>query len=273
MSDNKFMKIRYDLLDPNPYSRPQYRIDKIKGLVVHFVANPMSLDYENRNFFNNRQYGKDRYGSAHEIIGFDNTVLVCIPDDEMAYHVGASSYMDGIFKRLGTTYPNDCLYGIEFVHPDWTGKPSDVTYKTLIYRLADLCAKYNLDPIEDIYRHYDITGKNCPKYYVENPDEFDKMREEVKDIMSNFDNHPIYDKWQLEQGSDSIDNLVELGMLDTPDLHKETLTKGSIPPWIAYSLFSRLTTMLSEKQSDTNVDYNKVALEIIKMLDVDLNIK
>ena len=92
-------------------------------------------------------------------------------------------------------------------------------------------------------------------------------------IMSNFDNHPIYDKWQLEQGSDSIDNLVELGMLDTPDLHKETLTKGSIPPWIAYSLFSRLTTMLSEKQSDTNVDYNKVALEMVKMLEIDLNIK
>jgi N-acetylmuramoyl-L-alanine amidase CwlA len=37
---------------------------------------------------------------------------------------------------------------------------------------AKLCIDNDLDPIEDICRHYDITGKICPKFYVDNPKEF-----------------------------------------------------------------------------------------------------
>lgn len=27
--------------------------------------------------------------------------------------------------------------------------------------------KYNLNPETDLYRHYDMTGKDCPLYYVD----------------------------------------------------------------------------------------------------------
>ena len=42
---------------------------------------------------------------------------------------------------------------------------------------------------EQILRHYEVTGKECPKYYVEHPDEWERVldgisflqREEEKD--------------------------------------------------------------------------------------------
>lgn len=244
---SEFMKIRYDLLEPNPYSRPQRRLENKKGIVVHWVANPMSTDYENKEFFNNRQYGKDGYGSAHEIIDLDGSILIVIPDDEMAYHVGSNSYVDGILDRLNTSYPNNCLYGIEFTHPDWTGEPNPITRKALVYRLAELCDEWNLDPIEDIYRHYDITGKNCPKYYVDNEDEFIELKREVKSLMDKHENHPTYSKWQLDQGAKAIDELFDDEIIDTPDTHKDILVNGSVPPWIVYTILSRIRDNIDEK--------------------------
>ena len=32
---------------------------------------------------------------------------------------------------------------------------------------------------ENVIRHYDVTGKNCPKYYVENPDAWIQMKSDI----------------------------------------------------------------------------------------------
>ena len=37
---------------------------------------------------------------------------------------------------------------------------------------AWLCREFRLDPEEDVIRHYDVTGKLCPLYYVEHPEEW-----------------------------------------------------------------------------------------------------
>ena len=33
--------------------------------------------------------------------------------------------------------------------------------------------------MDDVFRHYDVTGKNCPKYYVENPDAWIQMKSDI----------------------------------------------------------------------------------------------
>ena len=45
--------------------------------------------------------------------------------------------------------------------------------------LAYLCLKFDLQE-EDIIRHYDVTGKMCPLYYVKNEDEWLQLRNDVK---------------------------------------------------------------------------------------------
>ena len=32
---------------------------------------------------------------------------------------------------------------------------------------------------DQVIRHYDVTGKNCPKYYVENPDAWLQMKADI----------------------------------------------------------------------------------------------
>lgn len=50
--------------------------------------------------------------------------------------------------------------------------------------LVELGKKYKLEPTQAIIRHYDVTEKVCPKYYVEDVGAFKKLREEVQDKMS-----------------------------------------------------------------------------------------
>jgi N-acetylmuramoyl-L-alanine amidase CwlA len=48
---------------------------------------------------------------------------------------------------------------------------------------AWLCWRFDLNPMSDIIRHYDVTGKDCPRWFVSHPEEFDVFRDSVKATM------------------------------------------------------------------------------------------
>jgi N-acetylmuramoyl-L-alanine amidase CwlA len=165
---------RESLLTPNKYSRPQTPLTEVRGIAIHWVENAGTSADFNRNYFEMRKSGQHNYGSAHYIID-DRGILQCIPEDEMAYHVGARSYTAFALERFAP-YPNSYLIGIEHCHPDWTGKFEDAVLAYSRLLCAALCLKYGLSPIRDIVTHNQITGKNCPKWFVENPDDLDDFR-------------------------------------------------------------------------------------------------
>ncbi len=171
------MKIIEDLLTINNFSRPNKKLKSVKKIVIHWVKNPETTAKQNRNFFEKRKHGKDGYGSTHYIVD-DKSIIRMIPDDEMAYHVGSDYYTE--YGREISSYPNARTLGIEICHPDWTGKPTESTYNNLIDLLVELCKKYKLNPIDSICRHYDITTKECPKYYVDNVSMFWKLKSDVR---------------------------------------------------------------------------------------------
>ncbi|MFA7030555.1 MAG: peptidoglycan recognition family protein, partial [Candidatus Cloacimonadaceae bacterium] len=166
--------ITQELLTPNEYSRPETKLQTIKAIVLHWVANPNSTAKNNRNFFENRKNGRTGYGSAHYIIGLEGEIIQCIPDDEMAYHVGAKQYTNYAKTHLGTM-PNNCTIGIELTHIDWEGTFQETTLNSAICLCRKLLFAYGLNK-ENIIRHYDVTGKDCPKYFVDNDDEFEKFK-------------------------------------------------------------------------------------------------
>jgi N-acetylmuramoyl-L-alanine amidase CwlA len=63
---------------------------------------------------------------------------------------------------------NSKFIGIECCHPDATGKFKDKPTAALVWLVRDLCGKYGFDSDKDVFRHYDVTGKQCPMYYVNN---------------------------------------------------------------------------------------------------------
>lgn len=153
------------LLDINPYSREGEKRDVIDTIVIHYVANPGSSAFANRQYFNGLQWQKDEagtYASSHYIVGLDGEIIRCIPDDEIAFHAGNANV-------------NRRSIGIEVCHPDDSGKFSDATYRSLVRLVSYLCAEYDI-PLSGVIRHYDVTGKLCPAYYVNHPDEWELFK-------------------------------------------------------------------------------------------------
>lgn len=68
---------------------------------------------------------------------------------------------------------------IECCHPDETGEFTAETYRSVVQLTAWLCEKFGLDS-EDVIRHYDITGKDCPRYFVEHEDAWEIFKENVQ---------------------------------------------------------------------------------------------
>lgn len=149
------------LLTVNEWSRPGEPLRKINGVVVHYVGNPATTARANRNYFESLSSGAEgTYASAHFIVGLEGEVLQCIPLTEIAY---ASN------SRNGDTV------SIEVCHPDGTGEFLPETYDRLVELTAWLCQEFRLDPETEVIRHYDVTGKLCPRYYVENPDAWERF--------------------------------------------------------------------------------------------------
>lgn len=161
--------VEQDYLTVNPYSRPGEPLEKINGVVIHYVGNPGTTAHANRNYFESLAYGlENTYASSHFIVGLEGEVIQCVPLMEIAY---ASN------TRNGDTV------SIEVCHPDETGEFSPVTYQRTVELTAWLCREFRLDPSQDVIRHYDVTGKECPRYYVEHPEAWDDFRADVASEM------------------------------------------------------------------------------------------
>ena len=52
----------------------------------------------------------------------------------------------------------------------------------MVQLTAWLCKKYNLTE-EAVIRHYDVTGKNCPKYFVEEEAAWTDFKSDVKEAL------------------------------------------------------------------------------------------
>ena len=239
----------YNLIEswitPNYYSRPEYVLitETPKGIVIHWVANPMSSAIANRNFFENRKYGNNSYGSAHEIINLDGDIVLCIPENEMAYHVGSSTYTDKALEKL-SDYPNDSTYGIECTHIDWDGLMTEDSYNTLVERCADLCIKWNLKAgvNGDIWLHYEVVGwKDCHRYFVNNTDKWHEFLNEVQDMI-DYKTSVEEKSWEQKHGEESIDNLHAKGLLDSPEDWKSKDLKNEMTPlWLFFEMIDRTT--------------------------------
>lgn len=164
--------IQTKLLTKNEYSRPGLPLKKVKGVVVHYTANPGTDAMNNRNYFNNlpklnKNKKNKTYASSHFVIGLEGQIVQCIPLEEMAY---------------ASNERNEDTISIECCHPNKSGRFTSATYQSLLELTSYLCIKYDLEE-EDVIRHYDITGKKCPLYFVEHENEWNIFKEQIKKLL------------------------------------------------------------------------------------------
>ena len=154
-----------DYLPENQWSRPGEALEKIKGVVIHYVGNPGTTAQANRNYFASLAEGKEEtYASSHFVIGLEGEVIQCVPLTEIAY---------------ASNSRNSDTVSIEVCHPDEGGEFTEESYRRCVELTAWLCETFRLDPEKDVIRHFDVTGKRCPLYYVEHPESW---RDFLRDV-------------------------------------------------------------------------------------------
>ena len=181
------MNIEERLLTINSYSRSGEKQNKIENIVVHWVGNAESSAIANRNYFENLRNTHKTYASSHYVIGLNGEIIRCIPEDEVAFHSGSYSM-------------NRKSIGIEDCHPDWEGKFNENTYNSLVELCADICKRYELS-VDNIIRHYDVTGKECPRYYVRNEKEWIKFK---NDVANRLGQATVNTAVKEEKGSEEV---------------------------------------------------------------------
>jgi len=165
--------------------REWYTIRKLKGIVMHWTAN----EGIGANAMGNRQYFNttNRFASAHYIVD-DKSIVQCLPDDEVGYHVGSRYYKPfGEAIMEDDLTPNYFLLGIEMcVNEDGNW---DKTYQNSVELAQYLLNKYEFT-LKNLYRHYDITGKDCPKMMIEEA-KWQSFRNEVNVGLTHALGSPI----------------------------------------------------------------------------------
>ena len=146
--------ITEELLPLNPYSRPGTPLEQVNGVVVHYVGNPGTTAEQNRSYFAGLAQTGETYASSHFLIGLEGEIIQCVPLDEIAYC---------------TSQRNVDTISIECCHPDAEGQFTQATYDSLLRLVHWLQEEYRLSS-DQVIRHYDATGKECPLYYVEHPE-------------------------------------------------------------------------------------------------------
>ena len=89
----------------------------------------------------------------------DGKIIQCVPLDEIAYC---------------SNQRNDDTISIECCHSDDTGQFSQDTLDALVQLLKWLIKTYELGR-DDILRHYDVIGKECPYYFVKLPNAWEGL--------------------------------------------------------------------------------------------------
>ena len=148
------------------YARTGVKLIEVNNIVIHYVGNPGTTAQNNRDYFNK----SDTEVCSHFVIGLEGEIIQCVPLDE---------------KSNASNNRNLDTISIEVCHPDDSGKFTDASYESLVKLTAWLCDNSGLKA-KDVIRHYDITGKECPKYFVDNESEWKNFLEDVKQELKNY---------------------------------------------------------------------------------------
>lgn len=128
---------------------------RIKYIVIHYVGAEGGAE-DNCRYF----YSKYRASSAHYFVGHEGEIWQCVDDADVAWHCGAKKYKHKKCRNANSI-------GIEMCckknNNQWS--ISSTTINSTINLVKELMEKYNI-PVENVVRHYDVTGKVCPEPFV-----------------------------------------------------------------------------------------------------------
>ena len=159
---------------------------QIKYLVLHYTGNDGDSDEGNGAYFANNVVK----ASAHYFVD-DDSVTRSVPDLNVAWAVGGAKWADCDKTGGGSMYgiiTNANSISVELcdVKKDGVYSASEKTLERAAELCRNLMNRYKI-PVENVYRHFDVTGKHCPAYMM---DETEWRKFKARLEAAKMDNNP-----------------------------------------------------------------------------------
>ena len=142
------------------------KVGQIKYLVYHYTGNDGDAGGNNARYYQDNIVGS----SAHYFVD-DESVTRSVPDLTVAWAVGGKKWADCAKTGGGRLYgivTNTNSISIEMcdTRRDGTLMATEATLERAAGLGRALMKKYGI-PIERVVRHFDVTGKHCPAYFMD----------------------------------------------------------------------------------------------------------
>lgn len=193
----------------------QGRAGKVEYIVIHYTGIP-SDTAENNALYSAREFTGV---SAHYFVD-KREVWQSVREEDTAYHCGST-------HPKHPTCRNYNSIGVEMC--DSVGTVPAATRERMEAVVRELMDKYGV-PVENVLRHYDVTGKRCPAPWVDNPAEwmeFKKMLEEDGDM--SYEQFSQYmDRYLTERNAKPADDWAKPYIQEAIDAGVMTDVGGTI---------------------------------------------
>jgi hypothetical protein len=175
-------KIEEDFLPVRHDTRPDERRAVTKALVYHWIGPfPGQGPRDVKKWLEG-----GRRSSPHYLVG-DDLILNIVPKWMVGWQGGATDASD--YTRLARDQigipPWRYTVGIELCVMNEDGEFSPKTLVNGLWLGKMLCEEFKLNPKFCVIRHFDLTGKSCPKWFVDHPDEWEMFRTEIFDMVEH----------------------------------------------------------------------------------------
>ena len=192
----------------------------IEYIVIHYTSNKGDTANNNAVYFSRQKLNPP--ASAHYFVD-ENEIWQSVHDADIAWHCGAKTYKHKSCRNANSL-------GIEICMND---KDDNIRLKSIenaIKLTKMLMQKYNIG-IDNVIRHYDVTGKDCPRPMVENEDLWTSFKQS---LLQEENQMQIY-KWLKDMpdwSQDTFNRMFKVGVISTDKDGAMTVQESSIQPMI-----------------------------------------
>lgn len=137
------------------------RAKPVSFLVYHYVGATGGAEANAKYFYNTANAG----ASAHYFVGHASEgaeIWSSVPEGDTAWHCGAKSYVHPSCRNANSIGIEMCCHK----RPDGSWYIDEETMSAAAELGREIMARYNI-PTVNVLRHYDVTGKLCPRPLVD----------------------------------------------------------------------------------------------------------
>ena len=185
------MVYRVKHLTPNPKTRLCIKRERlgpfipVNGVVFHWAAN-YGASIQNMWDFFEKKVPKDpaEYARMYHYVVREE-IWEFMPTDEIGGSVGLTSldnYPSEIRDRF-LSWPDHNLISVLMLEDAPDGAFASITLDNATLLGAKLFKQFGINNIDCSFRHFDITKKVCPKFFVDHEDKWKEFQQRVMDIL------------------------------------------------------------------------------------------